>query len=420
MKNAIFADMHTTLRHPRLLAPLLAALSGCAVVSCAVVSAPDKAPVGPPQAEAHTTRLYGLPVDSFDVEQLTVRRGQMIGQLLMAAGLSNQRAIDTYDRALPVFDFRQMRAGHTCCLFYDPDTAGGRTLRHFAYDIGPESYVMCSYAGETIRVHLERRTQETRRRATATTISSSLWNDLRASGVAPQTVLDLSDIFAWSVDFFGLEEGDRFSIVCDEQWTDGERTGPGVIVAAAYQAGGRKGYAFRHECDSVVGYYDLQGNSLRRAFLKAPLHFGLRQGAPGQVVKVRHPHHKIEYRAARGTEVVSVGDGTIAALAADGSGLRIKHNSLYTSVYEHLGVLTRGLRAGAQVRQGDVVGRVGKGNRASWSVQFSMLRDGRAIDPERVDMPPAEPIDNDDILDFMEESDRLKASLDSASLKARE
>ena len=392
-------------------------LSGCGGGPAAAPEVADTAVVEAP------VLLYGLPIDSFIVERAAVRRGQMISQVLTGAGVPYSQAIEAYDRAMPLFDFRQMRAGQACCFFYAADTSGHGPLRHFVYEISPTSYVRCSFA-DSVSVARGDVPVVLRRRAVTATVSTSLWNALSEQDVDPQVALDLSDIFAWTVDFFGLDRGDRFGVIYDERVAGDSVVGSGAISAAVYvSASGRRDYAFRHVGDSVAGYYDLQGNSLRRAFLKAPLHFSrissrFSHGRMHPILKIRRPHHGVDYAAPKGTPVVALGDGKVIAKGYDkrggGNYVKIRHNSVYTTVYMHLNNFARGLAVGQQVRQGDVIGAVGMTGLATGPhLDFRRLRDGKPVDPLRVEMPPAEPIDNDAIVGFMDESDKLKARLDS-------
>lgn len=368
--------------------------------------------------------LYGINADSFAVEKQTVRNGQMIAGILTEAGLPYAAAIAAYDKARGVYDFRQMKAGHTYCLFNSIDTSGLGTLRHFVYEISATSYVRCSFEGDSVSVTREDKSVTTRRRTAQATISTSLWNAMADQAMAPQVALDLSDVFAWTVDFFGLEKGDRFGIMYDELLVGDKVIGTGAITAAVYVSNsGKRSYAFRHVVDSVAGYYDLQGNSLRRAFLKAPLHFSrissrFSNGRLHPILKIRRPHHGVDYAAPKGTPVVALGDGKVIAKGYDHKGggnyVKIRHNSIYTTVYMHLNNFAKGLSAGATVRQGEVIGYVGATGLATGPhLDFRMYRDGKPVDPLRVEMPPAEPIDNDEIIEFMDESDRLRQSLDS-------
>ena len=399
-------------------------VTAAASVSFGCKGGADSTPATDTVAEAHPELLYGICADSFVVERQCVRNGQMISNLLTGAGLPYATAIKAYESARGVYDFRQMKAGHTCCFFNSIDTNGVGSLRHFVYEISATSYVRCSFIGDSVDVVREEAAVTRRRRTARAVIKSSLWNALAEQDIAPQVALDLSDVFAWTVDFFGLEKGDQFGVVYDELVAGDKVVGTGDITSAIYVSnGGGRSYAFRHVVDSVAGYYDLQGNSLRRAFLKAPLHFSrissrFSNGRMHPILKIRRPHHGVDYAAPKGTPVVALGDGKIIAKGYDGKGggnyVKIRHNSIYTTVYMHLNNFAKGLSTGQNVRQGDVIGNVGATGLATGPhLDFRMYRDGKPVDPLKVEMPPAEPIDNDEIIDFMDESDKLRQTLDS-------
>ncbi len=374
---------------------------------------------------AQPEMIYGVCADSFVVEKQTVRDGQMISSLLTEAGVPYPSAIKAYDSAMPIYDFRQMKAGRTYCLFHDLDTVSGLgSLRHFVYEISATSYVRISFLGDSVSVAREDAEVTTRPRLAKAEIKSSLWNALAEQHIDPQVALDLSDVFAWTVDFFGLEKGDQFGVMYDERLVGDKVIGTGAITSAVYiSASGRRAYAFRHVVDSVAGYYDLQGNSLRRAFLKAPLHFSrissrFSNGRLHPILKIRRPHHGVDYAAPKGTPVVALGDGKVIAKGYDSKGggnyVKIRHNSVYTTVYMHLNNFAKGLAVGQNVHQGDVIGAVGATGLATGPhLDFRMYRDGQPVDPLRVEMPPAEPIDNDEITVFMDESEKLRLTLDS-------
>lgn len=400
----------------------LTALAAVTLTRCAPSAKPE------PDAAADSLRtpapemLYGIAMDSFDVRRSTVRPGQMITSILTDAGVPYPSAIKAYESAKPTYDFRKMRSGASCCMFHEPDTSGSGALRHFVYEISATDYIVCTFCGDSVLT--ERRSQPvtTVRKSACVTIESSLWNALSAAETNPQVALDLSDVFAWTVDFFGLEKGDRFGVMYDSHSVGGREISTGKIVAAVYMHGDRRQYAFLHETDSTSGYYDLKGNSMRRAFLKAPLHFSrissrFSHGRMHPILKIRRPHHGVDYAAPAGTPVVSIGDGTVIAKGYERGGgnyVKIRHNSLYTSVYMHLRGFSKGIAVGKSVRQGEQIGTVGStGLSTGPHLDFRIFREGKPIDPLKVDMPPTEPIDNDAILDFMESSERLKSSLDS-------
>lgn len=407
-------------------ATTVAAIVGAFLCGCTKTPKPTQEV----ETESHEpTMLFGIAIDTLDVERNTVGQGQMISQILTQVGVPYPAAIATYDKARPQFDFRRMKAGGAYYTFVELDSA--RTLRHFVYEISPTSYVRVSYLGDaigdSIAVTVENQPVETVQRMASVSIETSLWNAMTDAGVAPQVVLDLSDVFAWTVDFFGLERGDSFSLIYDEKRVGDKVVGTGNIAAAVYVHNNvhssKRQYAFRHETDSTAGYYDLKGNSMRRAFLKAPLHFSrissrFSNGRLHPVLKIRRPHHGVDYAAPKGTPVVSIGDGKVIAKGYDSKGggnyVKIKHNSIYTTVYMHLNSFARGLSVGSSVRQGELIGTVGATGLATGPhLDFRVYREGHPIDPLKIEMPPAEPIDNDAILEFMEVSERQKEQLDS-------
>ena len=398
------------------------ALALLTLASCTERGATNKGQTTDNDSSAIQPKLmFGIPVDSFTVEQVAVGKGQILSQILTNAGLSYDKALETYDKALPVFDFRQMRPGQSCYIFYRPDTAEEASVAHFVYDISPMSYVRCSY-GDTLSVERLDRTVSTERRRIEATIRTSLWEALTSQNVSAQLTLDMADIFAWTVDFFGLEEGDKFTLLYDARAVDGQTVGTGTIVAALYEnKNGKKQYAFRHESDSIVGYYDAQGNSLKRAFLKAPLKYSrissrFSHGRKHPILKIRRAHHGVDYAAPKGTPVFAIGDGKVIAKGFDKKGggnyVKIRHNSVYTTVYMHLNNFAKGLVTGQQVQQGQQIGNVGSTGLATGPhLDFRVFQNGKPIDPLKMEMPPAEPITNDDLEDFLEESEKMIEAL---------
>ncbi len=366
--------------------------------------------------------LFGVNVDSLVVEKVSVGRGQTIAEILTAAGLPYSRAIVAADKAAPVFDFRRMRAGNTCYMMREADDTTAH-LCHVVYEISPTDYVRLSFQSDSISVAREVVPSRSVRRTTYVSVTSSLWNAMMAENISPQITLDLADIFAWTVDFFGIGQGDEFAIVYDEKRVGEKVVGVGPIWAAVCRSTSKKQYAFRFESDSTSSYFDIQGNSLRRAFLKAPLRYNrissrFSNGRMHPILKIRRPHHGVDYAAPLGTPVFAIGDGKVTAKGWDSKGggnyVKIKHNSVYTSEYMHLRGFASGLKSGVTVRQGELIGYVGQTGLATGPhLDFRMFRDGKPVDPLKVDMPPAEPISNDDILDFMDASEKLKSTLDS-------
>jgi murein DD-endopeptidase MepM/ murein hydrolase activator NlpD len=213
--------------------------------------------------------------------------------------------------------------------------------------------------------------------------------------------LELSDIYAWTIDFFGLQKGDSIRVYYDEQYVDTTRIGIGRIYAAEFYHGKVWQEAYWFEAENTRNYYDSKGNSMRKAFLKAPLSYkrissGFTYKRLHPVHKVYKPHTGVDYAAPMGTPVMTIGDGTVIQREYRGGGgntVKIKHNATYTTAYLHLSKFADGLKVGQHVKQGQVIGYVGStGTSTGPHLDFRVWKNGTAIDPLKMDSPPAEPI----------------------------
>ncbi len=221
--------------------------------------------------------------------------------------------------------------------------------------------------------------------------------------------LELSDIYAWTVDFFGIQPGDSFSVVYDELFVDTTAIGIGRIHAAYFRQNGREYYAIPFVQDSIESYFDADGSSLRRAFLKAPLHFRRISGRYSHsrlhpILRIRRPHHGVDYSAPIGTPVYSIGDGKVLETAYRGQNgrmVKVRHNSVYTTAYLHLSGYGKGIHPGASVRQGDIIGYVGSSGLSSGPhLDFRVYKNGSPIDPLKMESPPVSPVKMENMIAF--------------------
>lgn len=210
--------------------------------------------------------------------------------------------------------------------------------------------------------------------------------------------LELSDIFAWDIDFTtDLRDGDTFKIVVEELWLDGEFKKYGNILSAEFLNNGRTYRAYRFEQDGQADYYDSGGKSLRRAFLKAPLSYrrissGFKKRRLHPILKIHRPHLGVDYAAPRGTPVSTVGDGTVLFAGYKGQNGKlviIKHPNGYTTSYGHLSRIRKGIRKGIKVKQGQVIGYVGStGLSTGPHLDYRIKKNRRFINPLALNLPP--------------------------------
>ena len=343
--------------------------------------------------------LFGLPVDSFHIEESTVSRNQNLSDILIDRGVSTSDIDQIAKNSLPVFDVRRMRAGNKYTVFYSKDSS--RNPKFLAYENNSVEYYLYSLT-DSLNVIPGKHEVVSKRQIMSGVIHSSLWNAMKENNISPLLAVELSDIYAWSIDFFGIQKGDQFTVIYDEDFVDGTSIGLGKIYASSFTQVGTIFYAIRFTQEDGDNFFDEKGNSLRKAFLKAPLKFSrissrFSNNRMHPILRIVRPHHGIDYSAPTGTPVYSIGEGVVLqkSYQATGGGnfVKIKHNSVYTTTYMHLSKFAIGLKTGSRVKQGEVIGYVGATGLASGPhLDFRVFMGGSAVDPLKIKSEPAEPV----------------------------
>jgi murein DD-endopeptidase MepM/ murein hydrolase activator NlpD len=343
-------------------------------------------------------RLYGIAVDSFLLREGIVKRNQTLGQIMeqyiLPKGMMNQ--IVQY--AGRVFDLTKIRSGNRYTAFLSPDTL--QELRYLVYEHSPVDYVVFEF-GDTLKVDVKQKEVVTKTKTATGRIKTSLWQSMTDADVNPYVAIELSEIYAWTIDFFGLQPEDSFSVVYDEAFVDTTSIGIADIHAAYFRHGGKDLYAIPFMQDSIMSFFDLEGKSLRRAFLKAPLRYSrissrFSSGRMHPILRVVRAHYGVDYAAPLGTPVYTIGDGRVTSTgyeSGEGNIVRITHNSVYSTSYMHLRAFAQGIRAGVYVKQGDLIGYVGStGLSTGPHLDFRVYRNGSPIDPLKMESPPVDPV----------------------------
>jgi murein DD-endopeptidase MepM/ murein hydrolase activator NlpD len=347
--------------------------------------------------------FYGIPVDSFEVVQGVIGRNQLLGNILHDHGVSNRQVYELSLLPRDQFDVRRVKAGNRYALFLD--SVG---VRYLVYEQDRVKYAVVHFE-DSVHVESREKPVDIRTLETSGEVVISLWEDLRGQQANPMLAIELSEIYAWSIDFFGLQQGDRYKVIYDETFVDSLSVGITKIHAAWFYHAGREFWAIPFEQDGVMSFFDEEGNSLRKAFLKAPLRFSrissrFSHSRLHPILKIRRPHHGVDYAAPTGTPVLAVGDGQVTAAAYERGGgnyVKIKHNGVYSTSYLHLNGFGKGIRKGAWVKQGDVIGYVGStGLSTGPHLDFRFYRNGSPVDPLKVEAPPVEPIHEENLVDF--------------------
>ena len=343
---------------------------------------------------------WGLPVDSFRIDTAQVKEGETLGGIMNRLGATRKQITNITQMPRSEFDVRSIRPGKTYYALYQTDTAGVEQLCYYIYKPNiREAYIL--HMGDSIYVEHNEKPITRLNRSAEVVIESSLWNAMAGNGLPTELALELSDIYAWTIDFFGLQKGDSIRVYYEEQYVDSVRIGIGRIYAADFYHARRWQEAYWFEHEKIANYFDAEGNSLRKAFLKAPLNYKrisskFTHARKHPIYKVVRPHTGVDYAAPMGTPVVTIGDGVVIMKQYKGGGghtVKIKHNSTYTTAYLHLSKYAPGLAVGKHVKQGELIGYVGSsGSSTGPHLDFRVWKNGTPIDPLKMQSPPAEPI----------------------------
>lgn len=362
---------------------------------------------------------YGIPVDSFETVKGTIRSNQTLGSLLFGFNAGEKAVGQLASIPREVFDLRKVKAGNAYEAFLTRDSSS--KLVYLVYQQSPVDYYVFRFA-DTLRVWPYRKEVVAKRRLSEAVISTSLWETMYQLNLNPVLALDLSEVFAWTVDFFGIYKGDRFKVLYDELYVDSVSVGIGTIHAAWFEHRGERYYAYRFTQDSTASYWDENGNSLRKSFLKAPLRFSrISSRFSGRrlhpVLKIYRPHTGVDYAAPAGTPVMAIGDGVVIEKGYTGSAgnyVKIRHNSVYTTGYNHFSAFGRGIQKGVTVKQGQIIGYVGQTGYATGPhLDMRFWMNGKPVDPLKVKAPPVEPVRPENMEAFKTVVQTLQAKLDS-------
>ena len=360
---------------------------------------------------------YGFCPDSLDCVEGKVKNGQFFSTLMMKLGMSAQQAYDLTLACDGVFDVKGLRVGNGYKAYYSDEI-----LEYVVYERNRTSNVVFT-CQPPYEVKVIEKPITTHTRYADVTINTSLWVDMREAGVSPELIISLSDIYAWTVDFFGLQKGDRFRVLYDERLCDGEVVAVDTVRYAIFTHNKQNlPSVMFNQGDGGNIYWNEKGESMRKAFLKAPLKFsrissGFSHARRHPVTRKVQPHTGVDYAAPKGTPVMTIGDGTITSMKYEGAGgntIRIRHNSVYSTAYLHLSGYAKGLKVGQRVSQGQVIGYVGSTGRSTGPhLDFRVWKNGSAINPLKMQSPPAEPVKKENMKEFTAVYERYRSQIDT-------
>ena len=356
----------------------------------------------------------GIIVDNYNSIDKKITSGTAVSNLFINAGVDPKTAYQLNFTPDSIFSAKKVKAGKSYTIFQTKDSIP--KTDYIVYHRSLVEHVVFDFK-DSLNVSLYKKPVTTVTKVDSAYIESSMWNAIVDNNLNLGLAGELSEIFAWVIDFFGIQVGDGFKVYYDENFVDSTSVGISKIHAAIFTHNKQKYYAYNFEKDETYGFWDENGNSLKKAFLKAPLKFsrissGFTYTRKHPVYKVVRPHTGIDYAAPKGTPVMSIGDGKVTLRQWKGGGgntVYIKHNSVYSSGYLHLSAYAKGLKVGDRVRQGQVIGYVGStGASTGPHLDFRIWKNGTPINPLKMESPSVAPIP----AKHMEEFKVVRDSLD--------
>jgi len=377
---------------------------------------PDVAPLMPPEIK---TDSYGIDTSQYQLVKGRVRRNQFLSEILDDYNIGYEDIYALLQNSEDVFDVRKIKAGNKYTLYLSNDSM--KKVDYMVYEHDIINHYVLDFRENPVARKVERPARLELKYASGT-IKTSLWDAMIESGLHPVLAVELSEIYAWTIDFFGLQENDAFKVIYEEEYIDTISNGVYNVLAAYFEHAGTGFYAIPLIQDGDESYYDLEGNSLRKAFLKAPLRYSrissrYSNSRMHPILRIRRPHHGVDYAAPIGTPVHAIGDGRVIMKEYQkGSGriVKIRHNSVYTTAYMHLSRFGSGISPGKYVKQGDIIGYVGSSGLSTGPhLDFRFYKNGYAVDPLKVKAPPVEPVAEENTEKFEKISKVMVQLLDS-------
>ncbi len=342
---------------------------------------------------------FGIIVNGLEEHKSVVKRNQTLSDLLFPFRVSSKKILEIVNASDGIFDIRKIKSGKNFIVYSADDTI--KSIPYFVYETDPVNYYVFDLS-DSINVYRGQKPVSVVEKAVSGTIDYSLYETLQSKDLSPNIALELSQVFAWQIDFYRIQKGDSFKIIYEEEFVGDQSVGIGKIYAAQFIHSGEEFYGIFFDKGDRSEYFDLEGNSLRKAFLKAPLKFSRISSKFSRrrlhpVHKVYRPHLGIDYAAPTGTPIQAVGDGQVIFAAYKGGNgryVKIRHNGTYSSGYLHLSKFAKGIRSGKYVKQGDIIGYVGSSGVATGPhLDFRFWINGSPVNYLNQDFPSVEPVE---------------------------
>ena len=365
---------------------------------------------------------FGYTLNNFNVKKSKVKNGDSFGSILESNNLYYPQIYNIVQKVKKVYDIRKINIGKPYTILSSQDSLN--TPQVFIYQPNKIDYVIVSLT-DSLWAEKKSKAVKIKEFEAEGIITSSLSETMEKQKLSPLLSNELSEIYAWTIDFFRLEKGDNFKIIYSAKYIDDSiYVGLNRIHSAFFEHRGKPFYAIEFETDpkrGIVEYFDENGKNLRRAFLRSPVQFSrvssrynLKRRIAYYGYRIR-PHKGTDFAAAVGTPIRATASGTVTKSSytrSNGNYVKIKHNGTYSTQYLHMD--KRGVKVGQFVKQGDYIGTVGMtGNTSGPHVCYRFWKNGRQVDPLKQKLPEAKPISKELKERYMVHMDPIKKQLDA-------
>ena len=366
-------------------------------------------------------KQFGYTLNDYTVKRDTVKKGDSFGSILENNNLFYPQIYNIVQKAKKVFDVRRINLGKPYTILFSKDSV--KIPKVLIYQPNLIDYVVVSLT-DSLFAEKKSKAVKLKEFEAEGVITSSLSETMEEKKLSPLLSNELSEIYAWTIDFFRLEKGDNFKIIYSAKFVDDSiAVGLNRIHSAYFEHRGKPFYAIEFETDPKRGlfeYFDENGKNLRRAFLRAPVQFSRISSRYNLKRKIAYygrirPHLGTDFAAPRGTPIRATASGTVTKASytrSNGNYIKIKHNGTYSTQYLHMD--KRGVKVGQFVKQGDYIGTVGMtGNTSGPHVCYRFWKNGKQVDPLKQKLPEAKPISKELKKRYLKYMMPVKNQLDS-------
>ncbi len=354
--------------------------------------------------------LFGFDLNQFHFDDYPINSNMFLSDVLVYEGIPFKKIVQIENNSKDIFSTRNFKAGKQFTLVR-PDECSSPVC--MIYEPDDFSYVQYFFNDRGTIQQVEK-SQEVCVETVSGVIEGSLWDAMTSRGLSPALIDKMEDALSSSVDFYHTQKGDKFYLIYEDLYVEGEKVGVGNVIGARYENERGNHFAVYYENDRYQGHYDLEGRPTKNAFLRAPVkysrissRFSYSRFHP--IKKRRIPHLGTDYAAPKGTPIYSVADGVVekASYARNnGKYVKIRHDNTYQTQYLHMNGFAKGIKRGTYVKQGQIIGYVGQTGLATGPhVCFRFWKNGKQINHLRENFPPADPLPQDEMSDYFTQRD---------------